>query len=177
MDSVQFATAYVPTEIEVAGAHVRLFFTLQAAMKIEASLKRPYLETVLMMLQAEDDNGKPQSLLLSEQAEIVRILMEEAGQSISAKTLMSLDMREFALLARAAQVEIVGKMPRSAQKKNDVGEWRWEMILLAAKRVLGLSVDEFWHLTPAVFHALLEETLGENEQAPRKVQFADEIGW
>lgn len=51
------------------------------------------------------------------------------------------------------------------------------MILLAAKRVLGLSVDEFWRLTPAVFHALLEETLGENEQAPRKVQFADEIGW
>lgn len=70
MDSVQFATAYVPTEIEVAGAHVRLFFTLQAAMKMEASLKRPYLETVLMMLQAEDDNGKPQSLPLSEQAEI-----------------------------------------------------------------------------------------------------------
>ena len=34
MDSVQFATAYVPTEIEVAGAHVRLFFTLQAAMKM-----------------------------------------------------------------------------------------------------------------------------------------------
>ena len=118
MDSVQFATAYVPTEIEVAGAHVRLFFTLQAAMKMEASLKRPYLETVLMMLQAEDDNGKPQSLPLSEQAEIVRILMEEAGQSISAKTLMSLDMREFALLARAAQVEFVGKMPRSAQKKT-----------------------------------------------------------
>lgn len=55
MDSVQFATAYVPTEIEVAGAHVRLFFTLQAAMKMEASLKRPYLETVLMMLQAEDE--------------------------------------------------------------------------------------------------------------------------
>lgn len=51
------------------------------------------------------------------------------------------------------------------------------MILLAAKRVLGLSADEFWHLTPAVFHALLEETLGENEQAPRKAQFADEIGW
>lgn len=176
MDSVQFATAYVPTEIEVAGAHVRLFFTLQAAMKMEASLKRPYLETVLMMLQAEDENGKPQSLPLSEQAEIVRILMEEAGQSISAKTLMSLDMREFALLARAAQVEIVGKMPRSAQK-NDAGEWRWEMILLAAKRVLGLTVDEFWHLTPTVFHALLEETIGENEQAPRKVQFADEIGW
>lgn len=49
------------------------------------------------------------------------------------------------------------------------------MILLAAKRVLGLTVDEFWHLT--VFHALLEETIGENEQAPRKVQFADEIGW
>ncbi len=66
---------------------------------------------------------------------------------------------------------------RAVRKKNDAGEWRWEMILLAAKRVLGLSVDEFWHLTPAVFHALLEETLGENEQAPRKVQFADEIGW
>jgi len=66
----------------------------------------------------EKKKGKPQSLSLSEQAEIVRILMEEAGQSISAKTLMSLDMREFALLARAAQVEIVGKMPRSAQKKT-----------------------------------------------------------
>ena len=63
------------------------------------------------------------------------------------------------------------------RKKNDAGEWRWEMILLAAKRVLGLTVDEFWHLTPTVFHALLEETIGENEQAPRKVQFADEIGW
>ena len=118
MDSVQFATAYVPTEIEVAGAHVRLFFTLQAAMKMEASLKRPYLETVLMMLQAEDDNGKQQSLPKSEHEEIVSILMEETGLSISAKTLMSLDMREFALLARAAQGEIVGKMPRSAQKKT-----------------------------------------------------------
>lgn len=50
------------------------------------------------------------------------------------------------------------------------------MILLAAKRVLGLTVEEFWRMTPAVFHALLEETLGENEK-PRKVQFADEIGW
>ena len=51
------------------------------------------------------------------------------------------------------------------------------MILLAAKRVLGLTADELWHLAPTVFHALLEETIGENEQAPRKVQFADEIGW
>lgn len=118
MDSVQFATAYMPTEIEVAGARVRLFFTLQAAMKMEAALKRPYLETVLMMLQAEDENGKTRMLPLSEQAEIVRILMEEAGQSISVKALLALDMREFALLARAAQVEIVGKMPRSAQKKT-----------------------------------------------------------
>ena len=154
MDSVQFATAYVPTEIEVAGAHVRLFFTLQAAMKMEASLKRPFGAGG----NCPYSDGRSRSEHFGEDADVAGY----AGICAAGAGGAGGDCRQ-----NAAQ----------CAKKNDAGEWRWEMILLAAKRVLGLTVDEFWHLTPTVFHALLEETIGENEQAPRKVQFADEIGW
>ena len=53
------------------------------------------------------------------------------------------------------------------------------MILLAAKRVLGLSVDEFWHLTPAVFHALLniQGKISDDNEPKEKQDAEDEIGW
>lgn len=55
-------------------------------------------------------------------------------------------------------------------------------MMFLAREVLGLSVAEFWRLTPAVYHALLAEAVLWRSPAPAepeiiKARYADTIGW
>lgn len=55
-------------------------------------------------------------------------------------------------------------------------------MMFLSREVLGLSIAEFWRMTPAVYHALLMEAViwrSSDTAAPpvRRVEFADEIGW
>ena len=55
-------------------------------------------------------------------------------------------------------------------------------MMFLAREVLGLSIAEFWRMTPAVYHALLAEAVvwrnpKAAEQPVRRVEYADEIGW
>lgn len=118
MDQLRFSKGLQPSTIEVAGCHVKLFFTFRAALAMEEHFQEPYLDTVLRMLQSSGDDGKLRPPMpLTEQAEIVAILMRNAGQEIDAADLMDLHMVDFSTLARAAQAEMLLKTPEGKKKR------------------------------------------------------------
>ncbi len=118
MEQMRFSKGLQPSTVEVAGCSVKLFFTFRAALAMEEHFQEPYLDTVLRMLQVPGDDGKPRSPMpLAEQAEIVAILMRNAGQEIDAADLMDLHMVDFSTLARAAQAEMLLKMPEGKKKR------------------------------------------------------------
>lgn len=117
MNAVTFLEQWEPSEVEVAGARVRLLFTLRAAARMEQALGRPYGDLVLEMLQiAPDGKATAPAMSVERQAVIVRLLMEEAGQAVTEAQLQSLHMLQFSRLARAAQREMLQKLPRSEKK-------------------------------------------------------------
>lgn len=118
MEAVMFMEQWEPSEVEVAGAKVRMLFTLRAAARMEQALGKPYADLVLEMLQIAPEGKEPAPAMgVERQAVIVRLLMEEAGQAVTEAQLRGLHMLQFSRLARAAQREMLQKLPQ-AQKKT-----------------------------------------------------------
>lgn len=115
-----FMSKLTPTEVTVCGRRVQLLFTMHAAARMEAELETDYPALVLELLQAplSAESGMRPPMAIARQAVIVRILMEECGQEISQEELEGLHASDFALLARAAQTEILKKSPTEGAKKN-----------------------------------------------------------
>ena len=117
MESVTFMEQWEPSEVEVAGAKVRLLFTLRAAARMEQALGKPYADLVLEMLQVSPDGTTTAPAMSAErQAVIVRLLMEEAGQAVTEAQLQGLHMLQFARLARAALRQMLQKLPPPEKK-------------------------------------------------------------
>lgn len=118
MSYIAFLDKLEPSEVNVAGARVRLFFSFHAAARMEQLLERNYESIVMAMVQAPDENGViPPPLPLRDQCIVIRCLMEAAGNPAEDGALEELHMLDFSRLARAALREILSKMPR--QKKTD----------------------------------------------------------
>ena len=122
MEKISFLRKIRPTEIEVDGVQVRLLFTMGAAAAMEDVFAQPYLQTVCDMLQVPLEMGGRLTppLSIEQQAQLIVILAEAAGQELTAAELAGLPMVEFTRLAQAAQSEIVDKTPwmaGSAAKK------------------------------------------------------------
>lgn len=122
MEKISFVRKIEPTVVEIEGVQVRLLFTMGAAAAMEDAFAQPYLQTVSDMLQIPLQKGGllAPPLPIEQQAQIISILAEAAGQELPVAALTALPMAAFTLLAQAAQGEIVAKTPwakDSAAKK------------------------------------------------------------
>ena len=111
-----------PSEWDIDGHRVRMLFTMRAAARLEQLLQARYEEIVFEMLQtdAEGHTGLP-PMAIERQAAVVMTLMQEAGEEVTMAQLMGMHMRTFSALARAAQAEMLLKLPRGDKKKAGHG--------------------------------------------------------
>lgn len=110
-----------PSEWDIDGYRVRMLFTLRTAARLEQLLGKPWEEIIFEMLQTDKDGtqGLP-PMAMERQALVVLAVMEEAGEQVTLEQLMGLHMQRFTALARAAQAEILLKLPRGSKKKAPV---------------------------------------------------------
>ena len=119
--SPAFFRRWEATEREIAGRTVRMLFSLRAAARLEAALGGTYPEILLEMLQVPADPTAPMPppMKLERQAEVVRILMSEAGDDVSMEELQNLHLADFMELARMAQEELALKSWSEEQAKKN----------------------------------------------------------
>lgn len=110
-----------PSEWDIDGYKVRMLFTLRTAARLEQLLGKPWEEIIFEMLQTDKDGaqGLP-PMAMERQAQVVLAVMQEAGEQVTLEQLMGLHMQRFTALARAAQAEILLKLPRGGKKKAPV---------------------------------------------------------
>lgn len=110
-----------PSEWLVDGHMVKLLFTLRAAARLESRLGKSYEDIIFEMLQTDAQGSKLPPMTLERQAQVVLALMEEAGEQVTLEQLLGMHMQAFSALARAAQAEMLLKVPRGGKKKEAAG--------------------------------------------------------
>lgn len=120
MKKVSFLQKYRPSMVEVAGLVIPLFFTMGAAAEMEDAFGESYLRTINEMLQIGMNNKEapPDPMPVAKQAKIICILAHAADADLTVEDLMKLHTKDFAILARAAQDEILAKSPWEEESKK-----------------------------------------------------------
>lgn len=109
-----------PSRARVCGREVKLLFTMHAAARMEQELGADYPALVMEFLRIPPEgDGIAPPMALERQIKVVRILMEECGQEVTEAELAALHMQDFAVLARAAQGDMLRKSPTGSAKKNE----------------------------------------------------------
>lgn len=113
MENISFIRKIEPTVVEIEGVQIKLLFTMGAAAAMEDVFAQPYLQTVSDMLQVPMQKGGLLSppMSIEQQALLISILAEAAGQKLTVDALTALPMVSFTQLAQAAQGEIIAKTP------------------------------------------------------------------
>ena len=121
MGKVSFIQKYRPSRVEVAGRVIPLFFTMGAAAEMEDAFGESYLRTINQMLQIRmsANEAAPDPMPVAKQARIICILAHAGGcGELTTDDLMKLHTKDFAILARAAQDEIIAKSPWAENGKK-----------------------------------------------------------
>lgn len=120
MKNIPFVQKYKPSAVKVAGLTIPLFFTMGAAAEMEAAFGESYLRTINEMLQISmnANEAPPDPMPVRKQAQIICILAKAGGAEMEVEDLMGLHTKDFAILARAAQDEILAKSPWSDDGKK-----------------------------------------------------------
>lgn len=120
MKNVSFIQKYRASTVEVAGLAIPLFFTMGAAAEMEDAFGESYLRTINEMLQIgmTSKEAPPDPMPIKKQAQIICILARSGGADLEVEDLMQLHTKDFAILARAAQEEIIAKSPWAEDGKK-----------------------------------------------------------
>lgn len=121
MGNVSFVQKYRPSRVEAAGCVIPLLFTMGAAAEMEDAFGESYLRTINQMLQIRMHAGEaaPDPMPVRKQAQIICILARAGGcTELTVDDLMKLHTKDFAVLARAAQDEIIAKSPWAEDGKK-----------------------------------------------------------
>lgn len=121
MGNVSFVQKYKPSKVQVAGHVIPLFFTMGAAAEMEDAFQESYLRTINQMLQIRmhANDAAPDPMPIRKQAQIICILAKAGGcHDLTIDDLTKLHTKDFAILARAAQDEIIAKSPWAEDSKK-----------------------------------------------------------